>query len=37
MIKLIGWIVVTWALFHFGIAQAILITAAAAGTIVFGG
>lgn len=37
MIKLIGWIVVTWALFHWGIAQAVLLTIAAAGTIVFGG
>jgi hypothetical protein len=36
MVKLIGWIAVIWFLFHFGIAQALLLWTAAMGTIVFG-
>ena len=36
MVKLIGWIAVTWFLFHFGIAQALLIWMAVLGTQVFG-
>ena len=36
MVKLIGWIAVTWFLFHFGIAQALLLWTAAMGTIIFG-
>ena len=35
MIKLIGWIAVTWFLFHYGIAQALLIWIAALGSTVF--
>ena len=35
MIKLIGWIAFTWFLFHFGIAQALLIWTAAVGSMIF--
>jgi len=31
MVKLIGWIAVTWFLFHFGIAQALLLWTAGVG------
>lgn len=36
MLKLIGFIALTWFLFHFGIAQALLIWLAVIGTSVFG-
>ncbi len=36
MVKLIGWIAVTWFLFHFGIAQALLLWTAGIGTVLFG-
>lgn len=36
MLKLIGFVAVTWFLFHFGIAQAILLWIAATGTLLFG-
>lgn len=36
MIKLVGYLALTWFLFHFGIAQALLLWIAAVGTIVFG-
>ena len=35
MIKLIGWIAAIWFLFHFGIAQALLIWTAAVGSMIF--
>ena len=35
MIKLIGWFAVLWFLFHYGIAQALLIWIAAVGSAVF--
>lgn len=36
MLKLIGIVALTWFLFHFGIAQALLIWIAAVGTMFFG-
>ncbi len=36
MIKLIGWIALTWFVFYTGIAQALLLFIAGAGTIIFG-
>jgi len=36
MLKLIGFFAVTWFMFHYGIAQAMLIWIAAMGTILFG-
>jgi hypothetical protein len=36
MIKLVGWIALIWFLFHFGIAQALLIWMAVLGTTIFG-
>jgi hypothetical protein len=36
MVKLIGWIALIWFLFHFGIAQALLIWMAVIGTTIFG-
>ncbi len=36
MLKLIGMVAVTWFMFHFGIAQALLIWTAAVGTLIFG-
>ena len=36
MLKIIGFIALTWFLFHFGIAQALLIWMAVLGTTVFG-
>jgi hypothetical protein len=36
MIKLIGWIAVTWFLFYSGIAQALLLWTAGIGTVIFG-
>ena len=35
MIRLIGWIALFWFLFHYGIAQALLIWIAALGTMAF--
>jgi hypothetical protein len=35
MIKLIGWLTVLWFLFHYGIAQALLLWIAAVGTMIF--
>jgi hypothetical protein len=35
MIRLFGWIALTWFLFHFGIAQALLLWIAAVGTMIF--
>jgi len=35
MIKLIGWLAVLWFLFHYGIAQALLLWIAAVGTMIF--
>ena len=35
MIKLVGYVAVTWFLFHFGIAQALLIWIAAVGSMIF--
>ena len=35
MVKLIGWIALIWFLFHFGIAQALLIWTAAIGSMIF--
>ena len=37
MIKLLGWIVFWGLMFHFGIAQAVLLMVAAMGTVIFGG
>jgi hypothetical protein len=34
--KWVIWIAVTWFLFHFGIAQALLLAIAGLGTIIFG-
>ncbi len=36
MIRLIGWIAFAWFLFHFGIAQALLLMIAGLGTVIFG-
>ena len=36
MIKLIGWIALTWFVFYTGIAQALLLFVAGAGTVIFG-
>lgn len=36
MLKIIGVIALTWFLFHFGIAQALLIWMAVIGTTIFG-
>jgi len=36
MIRLIGYVAVTWFLFHFGIAQALLLWTAQIGTAIFG-
>lgn len=36
MIKLIGYVAVTWFLFATGIAQAVLVTTARVGTMIFG-
>jgi hypothetical protein len=36
MIRLIGWLALIWFLFHFGIAQALLIWMAVIGTTIFG-
>ncbi len=36
MLKLIGFFALTWFLFHFGIAQALLIWIAVIGTTIFG-
>ena len=36
MLKIIGFVALTWFLFHFGIAQALLIWMAVLGTQVFG-
>ena len=36
MLKLVGIVALTWFLFHFGIAQALLIWIAAVGTMIFG-
>jgi hypothetical protein len=36
MIKLIGYVAAAWFLFHFGIAQALLLWTAAVGTMIFG-
>lgn len=36
MLKIIGFIALTWFLFHFGIAQALLIWMAVLGTTIFG-
>jgi hypothetical protein len=36
MLKIIGFIALTWFLFHFGIAQALLIWMAVIGTTIFG-
>jgi hypothetical protein len=36
MLKIIGVLAVTWFLFHFGIAQALLLWIAFTGTMIFG-
>jgi len=36
MIRLIGWFALVWFLFHYGVAQALLLWIAALGTMIFG-